>query len=524
MTTGKSGSVKYMKNSIYNMKATIRIVLCAAVAMMAFISCQKNADSANPAEESKGTIDIRIGGLMGEYSQVDGTKAELVNTVRVSWKGGETVYVYGGATLLGSLTAALESDEDRYALLSGTITAPASGTTLTLIYSPLLDAEPTVSSNAISISLANQDSAKAPFVVFATLDYSGATTITDAVVPFKFATSVIRVNCTGLKANTAIASATLSNVNTACKLTLSGTDAPTITGDANGKIVRTGDSYFAADKVNAEGEAVFQIAVPKLETASEARVLTVIHDTEGFKDKKFTKNSLNPATSVNTVCQMVALPAGALPGEFTVDPEGTKVHFSKGNLTYNVSTTTWTLYDHQYDCATGYDSNLISLFTWGYGTWSTSPNGTDYQTGDFTDWGSQIGDGNTWRTLSTAEWQYLFNYGDYTSDVRNGKYKWATVNGVGGFVIAPDDFTGTLQDTYANDAALAEHNLVFLPAAGARDGSEVGTVGSRGFYWSSTAFDEGKAYNVAFQSGPVLPDFRGSRSNGFSVRLITESK
>ncbi len=118
------------------------------------------------------------------------------------------------------------------------------------------------------------------------------------------------------------------------------------------------------------------------------------------------------------------LPAGALPGEFSVSATK-KVHFSQGNLTYdiNASTNKWKFYEHQYDCATGNDANLISLFTWGYGTWSTSPNGTDYQTGDFTDWGSQIGDGNTWRTLTTAEWQYLFNYGDYTSDVRNGKYK-----------------------------------------------------------------------------------------------------
>lgn len=54
------------------------------------------------------------------------------------------------------------------------------------------------------------------------------------------------------------------------------------------------------------------------------------------------------------------LPKGALAGVFTVaDFDGipnsgdeTKVYFSKGNLTYDVSTTTWAFYEHQYDCAT----------------------------------------------------------------------------------------------------------------------------------------------------------------------------
>ena len=521
------------------MKKTITTILCTAIFAVLAVSCQKSAEPVQPAEEGKETIDICVSGLMGEYTQVDGTKAELVNTVRVSWKGGETVYVYDGTQCLGTLKASLDRDEDRYALLSTdtdhTVKAPATGTTkLTLVYSPLLTEAPAVSEGAISISLANQNGTKAPFVAYATLDYIG-TNITNAVVPFQFATSVIKVNCTGLKPGTAIASATLSNVNTACKLTLSGDKAPVVAGGTNGTITRTGDSYFAAGKINAEGEAVFQIAVPELEEASQARVMTVAQGSDKVEDKKFTKKALSAATSVNTVCQLVnVLPAGALPGVFTVDDNGTpedtsddvKVHFSKGNLTCDISGATpdWKFYEHQYDCATGYDPNLISLFTWGYGTWSTSPNGTDYQTGDFTDWGKAFDDKGTWRTLSTAEWQYLFNYGSYQSDIRKNKYKWATVNGVGGYVIAPDGFSGTLADTYADDAALAANNLVFLPAAGIRDGSGVYGVGDGGVCWSSTANDESSAYDVFFNSLNVYPDHGDARDLGCSVRLITEVK
>ena len=534
------------------MKKTITTILCTAIFAVLAVSCQESIDSenlvepTNSTERDNGTIDICVNGLMGEYTQVDGTKAELVNTVRVSWKGGETVYVYDGTQCLGTLKASLEGTEDRYALLSTdtdhTVKAPATGTTkLTLVYSPLLTEAPAVNDGAISISLASQSGAKAPFVAYATLDYTG-TNITDAVVPFQFATSVIKVNCTGLKPGTAITSATLSNVNTACRLTLSGSDAPRVSGDVNGTITRTGDSYFAADKINAEGEAVFQIAVPALEEASQARVMTVAQGSDKVEDKKFTKKALSAATSVNTVCQLVnVLPAGALPGVFTVDDNGTpedtsddvKVHFSKGNLTCDISGATpdWKFYEHQYDCATGYDPNLISLFTWGYGTWSTSPNGTDYQTGDFTDWGKAFDDKGTWRTLSTAEWQYLFN--TRTMEKSGARSENLTSSGITvedvlfkGVVLFPDNFTNQAdwKTKYTTWKALNDAGIVFLPAAGIRDGSGVYGVGDGGVCWSSTANDESSAYDVFFNSLNVYPVQSGSRNYGLSVRLITEVK
>ena len=514
------------------MNTTIRTIIYAAAVVLAAVSCQKSAEPVQPAEEGKETIDICVNGLMGEYTQVDGTKAELVNTVRVSWKGGETVYVYDGTQCLGSLAASLEGTEDRSAVLSTdgthTVSTPADGTTtLTLVYSPLLTEAPAVSNDAISISLASQSGEKAPFVAYATLDYT-STTITNAVVPFKFATSVIKMNCTGLKPGTAITSATLSNVNTECKLTLFGDKAPVVAGGTNGTITRTGDSYFAAGKINAEGEAVFQIAVPALETASDARVLTVEQGSGKVEDKNFSMKGIEPATSVNTVCQLVGLPAGALPGEFSVSATK-KVHFSKGNLTYdvNASTDKWKFYEHQYDYATDYDANLISLFTWGYdATKSIVPNGTEYVTGHTTDgetfsksedWGYVFGgESSVWRTLTTAEWTYLFN---------NHTKKWATVNGVNGYVIAPDGFEGELADSYENDAELVTAgNLVFLPAAGDRIGFDVSNVGGNGSYWSSTAYGSLSAFRVYFNSRSVYPGYSGDRGCGFSVRLITESK
>lgn len=537
------------------MKKTIKTILCTLALAVLAVSCQKEINEVEP--NTKNTIEISINGLMGEYTQVDATKSSLVNTVRVSWENGDIVYVYDGTQCIGSLVASIDGTEDRYAILSTdenhTVTAPAAGTKLTLVHSPLLTEAPAVSEGAISISLATQNSTKAPFVAYATLDYNNEESINNAIVPFKFATSVIKVNCTGLYANTTIDNATLSNVNTACKLTLSGTAAPTVAGDANGTITRTGDDYFAASKVNAEGEAVFQIAVPKLETASGARVLTVAQSSYEVKDKKFTTKSLNPATSVNTVCQLVGLPVGALKGEFTVSDDGgattKQIYFSKGNLWADGSNALF-FEDAQWKSTPASDdvkdAGHISHFTWSSTVAvavSESYNG-DYLFTNVDGFKVNV-DGKEqtgWRTLSTKEWQYLFNTRSNASNL----YK------CGVTVCGKTNCVVLLPDNWEWDETADEHNVgtgwqdegypetqtgnevtwekmekagaVCLPAAGSRAGSSVGIVGDRGYYWSSTANDGNDAYYVGFSSSTVAPVHTGLRYYGYSVRLITESK
>ena len=548
------------------MNTTIRTIIYAAAVVLATVSCQKSAEPVQTAEEGKETIDICVNGLMGEYTQVDGTKAELVNTVRVSWKGGETVYVYDGTQCLGTLKASLDRDEDRYALLSTddthTVSTPASGTTtLTLVYSPLLTEVPTFSGGAISVSLASQSGEKAPFVAYATLDYTG-TNITNAVVPFQFATSVIKVNCTGLKPGTAITSATLSNVNTACKLTLSGTAAPSVSGVTNGTITRTGDSYFAADKVNSEGVAVFQIAVPKLETASEARILTIAQDSYKFEYKNFSKKTLSAAISVNTVCQLVSSTAKALPGKFSVrDGEGEpikQIYFSPGNLYAKKENGSWgwRFYEKQYQdnsypttegSRTAQSSDIeIDHFTWGYSESSSlNPVSKSYPSshlgqyeklfydrsysvgGD--DWGVAYCESNGipvggWRTLSINEWQYLLNARKMT----NGGARYSLnieYGGKKGVVLYPDDYIGDelSAGTQYTDADFPD-GCVFLPAAGRRDGAKVDYVGAEGYYWSSSSVYNEMAFAISFFSGRLDVGEEIYRSFGYSVRLATDNK
>ena len=435
----------------------------------------------------------------------------------------------------------------------------------------MLTDAPSISGGAVSISLAGQSGEKTPFVAYATLDYKGETTITGVVVPFKFATSVIKVNCTGLKANTAITSATLDNVNTECKLTLSGNAAPTVSGDVNGTITRTGDAYFADSKVNSEGEAVFQIAVPKLETASGARVLTVFQGSDILNDRKFTTSSLNPATSVNTICQFVGPPVGALlPGVFTVsDPDGTpnsgdekQVYFSEGNLWYgkvegetesalHFETNQWESIPSFNNQASGTtDHNHISHFTWSDKV-ADAVGDSNSGSNLFCDENhkqSVDGSAKIYFALSKEEWDYLLK----TRTMLNNKNRYSVAtcpnSGVSiesnkyyGLFLYPDNYDGNEVGTTDGPDTWDDINdagIVFLPAAGDRTGYGVsfGYLEStkfdtfRGRYWTSSSRYEYDGIKNRFYIDDIdiCNDGAGTSSqlpdSGESLRLVTDAQ
>ncbi len=217
-------------------------------------------------------------------------------------------------------------------------------------------------------------------------------------------------------------------------------------------------------------------------------------------------------TATCTVTVTAALPAGALKGVFSVSATK-QVYFSQGNLYYDGNALNFEA--NQYATASSWDASHVSHFTWS----STAEAAVgDSNSGEnlFCDENNKVsvnGSEAIYYALSEDEWKYLFS---------NHSKKWVTVNGVNGYVIAPDDFTGTLADTYADDAALAADNLVFLPAAGSRLGSDVYDVGGSGLYWSSTAYDEYGAYDVFFNSYNVNPGNFDYRTTGCSVRLVTD--
>ena len=221
-----------------------------------------------------------------------------------------------------------------------------------------------------------------------------------------------------------------------------------------------------------------------------------------------------------------AVPDGALPGMFSVSATK-KVYFSQGNLYYDGSE--FQFEAHQYDYPNTWDASHVGYFLWNSDA-SASINPSYYNStalatsyviftnetettakADFT----VNGITGRYRTLSAEEWESL---------LESHSFRGATVNGVKGFVLAPDGFAGTLAESYADDAALAAAgNLVFLPAAGKIEGG-FWDVGGFGYYWSSC-----RTYDPVDEYAKyVLIDGEYSEINDFfyqfscSIRLVTD--
>ena len=270
----------------------------------------------------------------------------------------------------------------------------------------------------------------------------------------------------------------------------------------------------------------------------------------GEKEVEVTDNSfIMPEGEVKITASFVAL-------SFSVSAEK-KVKFAPGNLQYTQSTKKWGFAENQYDVIGGANikngvlADTIDLFGWSANNttaqWgiSTSTTASDYS-GDVVDWGKNIGDGNTWRTLSKDEWYYLFS----TRTDASSKYGVARINlnddgskYMNGLIVLPDSWTCPSGITFKSGVAdnhgvqyyadyqtftlsqwkqLEQAGAVFLPAAGYRPGSSVLSVQSVGYYWSSTASGTVYAYYIGFLGDYLYPQITLNRNYGQAVRLVQD--
>ncbi len=249
-----------------------------------------------------------------------------------------------------------------------------------------------------------------------------------------------------------------------------------------------------------------------------------------------------------------------LSGAFSV-ADGKQIAFSRGNLQYTQSTATWAFAEHQYDMiglANVSGSALadkIDLFGWSgdneTAKWgiSTSMYYSDYL-GDFVDWGKNIGDGTTYRTLTYDEWYYL-RYTRTNADNLIGVAR-INLNSDGsqyanGLILLPDSWTAPADVTFKSGIAsersveayatyqtftlaewqkLESAGAVFFPASGLRRGSSmVVYVQDIGGYWSATAYDSNYAYCLDFGAGTNGSNYdRDCRYYGRAVRLVQDVK
>ena len=292
-----------------------------------------------------------------------------------------------------------------------------------------------------------------------------------------------------------------------------------------------------------------------------------------FKHEKVERqnNKRNKGLSVRPVQdkQEEAEPAYQ-PKPFTV-ADGKQITFSGGNLQYTQSTQTWAFAEHQYDmlgtdnvdgggkvydATYGYDktgsalADKIDLFGWSGSTGSakwgigTSTDNSDYS-GDFVDWGTNIGDGSTWYTLTADEWDYLLDErSDADQLVGVARIQLGEKIYANGLVLLPDNWTCpagvTFKSGFSNTHSVQAYadyqtftladwqqleaaGAVFLPASGFREGSFVGYVQSSGYYWSATPDGSDKAYYMYFISDSYFSyNYSRNRNYGLAVRLVKD--
>lgn len=274
-----------------------------------------------------------------------------------------------------------------------------------------------------------------------------------------------------------------------------------------------------------------------------------------------------------------------------------KVCFAPGNLQYLGNTNgtgTWRFAEHQYDfmgdgpsSGTNYQGNVTvagytkynasadldvarDLFGWGASGYNnkypylTSANSGSYYNGSTTDTDYDFGvyhraSGNSsekitnggdyaWRLFTGEEWAYaitrkgrVYTRPDY-SEMKD-LFASATVLGVKGLIIFPDNWTGSLNRSikYGNEngagydkticddaetwAMYEKLGCVFLPAADYRDGVSLGGL-NQGRYWASTiVYTVGEYRGGTLEwsnSGTVTKSATNNqlRRFGQSVRLI----
>lgn len=240
-------------------------------------------------------------------------------------------------------------------------------------------------------------------------------------------------------------------------------------------------------------------------------------------------------------------------GVFSVASNKT-VAFAPGNLQYIPSSSTWLFAAQQYEYIGTRNmvnqafADTIDLFAWSTDTdpstaWGvTLSEDNSLFNGNFVDWGTAIDDGNTWRTLTSAEWEYLRAKRKNASQLIGV----GSVAGSHGLILLPDNwqspegitFKSGYSDKEYSSVAFEEYQsftaaewammqnagAVFLPCAGFRLGTMLAYMQLGGLYWTSSPH---AAYGPQFASYFLfMCDGAGigydNRTGGNAVRLVKD--
>lgn len=257
---------------------------------------------------------------------------------------------------------------------------------------------------------------------------------------------------------------------------------------------------------------------------------------------------------ITTLVLYLAFTAGvfAIPFEAAFSVSADKqVVFSMGNLQHHPKNGEWRFAANQYDYLSGANANLaadydgwVDMFRWSTDNpatlWGVSASTTksDYL-GNFVDWGNNLigsDTANTWYTLTADEWQYVFTKRANASALLGV----AKVNNSNGIILLPDAWAcpegitfksgfhtkygasafAEYQSFSAEEWAIMEQaGAVFLPVGGYLAPNGMYAVGSNGYYWSATKFQDEQAVYFDLQAKQVRRGVQ-FRYFGSAVRLV----
>lgn len=557
------------------------MILMACLMVLGMSQCKKeNQNASTEPEGVKITLTVDNGG-----ERVAVTPGETVSTV--TFEDGDVILVADDQHYLGSLSRT-------NGVFTGTVTQPGTD------HLHFFFAGNKVAPNSLNPGTSTgckvdmSDQSTGPAVIsYVSMDYNNESSVTANVKLLNKASGLVKFT---------------TNIGTTNDITIAGVyNKMNITFGAEPTIA-TDQTERGTIKLNRytgdNDNKTFLAVIPEQSGVNGASVTVTGFTADNIDIPPVTEN-MNGAMSI-TLTAAPSVPAGAINGKFSVSYYN-KVYFSKGNLQYRASTNTWRFAENQWDfvgtqnppsgqptggTVSGSDNFYISqtyngwidLFGWGtsgindytpiatcWQPWSTSTTDSEYNPYGSTstslnsesgkaDWGyNAISNGGNqagnvvgriaWRTLTSAEWGYLFNSrktGKTVNGTSNARYTKATINtdgsSVNGIILFPDGYSGpssstdditfgninsysawSTQCTSAGWQTLDAAGCVFLPTAGNRigtSGTSVSDVGSRGRYWSSTYTNPSAAKYLHFYTGGVSPQIDYSRSYGISVRLV----
>jgi len=545
-----------LRKSKKAMKKSVRYLSMTALALMGAVITGCSSDE-NSIEEPKQPENDKVVTLTATVS-MDGsatTRALTEDGVKTFAEGDRIAVIYtdkGGNTRMAASSSLQTSDitnNGKSASFTVSLSEPDKTKDVTYVYpAAMANADGTINYDA----LASQDGTLS--TIASSLDY-----------------------CTnsGVWNNGALPTLTLENRLAICAYTIKNSDGTSdMTGSVTDMTISDGTNIYTVSRSAAAGYIYVAIR-----PTSGANISYTATAGANVYEKSVTAKTYEAGNIYPLGLKMTKVD-GLLIGKFTINKGGDQVRFSQGNLqaktTDKGANWTWGFATNQWDYigdaaantkingnGTVSENGTVDLFGWvgassswtGDAQYGISNSTTDSEYGTSSsdalksDWGNTISSG--WRTLTIAEWDYLFNTrasGSTVNGTSNARYAYATINtdgtsSVEGMILFPDGVTiadseatwGTINGagtncTSAQWTALEGKGCVFLPAACYRMGATVygvasGDYGNAFYYWSSSPYTANveKAYNVYFGQS-LSPQSYNFRSYGFSVRLVRDVK